>query len=93
MKKFELKDFVQECLCNYGAEQEKDYILRFFADHEKKGGAFCAIIRSEEAQTGVYTDLSLVLFANYCCPLNFKTIQFSYLQCPSIGVADFFLEK
>ena len=30
---------------------------------------------------------------NYCCPLNFKTPQFSYPQCPSIGVADFFLEK
>ena len=29
----------------------------------------------------------------YCCPLNFKTPQFPYPQCPSIGVADFFLEK
>ena len=26
----------------------------------------------------------------YCCPLNFKTPQFPYPQCPSIGVADFF---
>ena len=29
----------------------------------------------------------------YCCPLNFKTPQFPYPQCLSIGVADFFLEK
>ena len=29
----------------------------------------------------------------YCCPLNFKMTRFSYPQRPSIGVADFFLEK
>ena len=38
--------------------------------------------------------LNIVLFIlNYCCPLNFKAPQFPYPQCPSIGVADFFLEK
>ena len=83
MKKFELKAFVQECLCNYGAEQEKDYILRFFADHEKKGGAFCAIIRSEEATSGVYADLSLVLFANG--PDDWSNV----LVCLGVGTSGF----
>ena len=31
--------------------------------------------------------------SEYCCPVNFKTPQVHYPQCPSIGVADFFLEK
>ena len=83
MEKFELKAFVQKCLFNYGAEQEKDYILRFFADHEKKGGAFCAIIRSEEATSGVYADLSLVLFANG--PDDWSNV----LVCLGVGTSGF----
>jgi putative restriction enzyme len=83
MEKFELKAFVQKCLFNYGAEQEKDYILRFFADHEKKGGAFCAIIRSEEATSGVYADLSLVLFANG--PDDWSNV----LVCLGVGTCGF----
>ena len=83
MEKFELKAFVQKCLFNYGAEQEEDYILRFFADHENKGGAFCAIIRSEEAQTGVYADLSLVLFANG--PDDWSNV----LVCLGVGTSGF----
>lgn len=34
----------------------------------------------------------LLHILKYCCPLNFKTPQFPYPQCPSIGVVDFFLE-
>lgn len=83
MTNSELKDFVQECLCNYGAEQEKDYILRFFADHENKGGAFCAIIRPEEEKSGVYADLSLVLFANG--PDDWSNV----LVCLGVGTSGF----
>ena len=54
MNDFDLKAFVQNCLSYYGAKQEEDYVLRFFADHEKKGGAFCAIICQEEEQSVVY---------------------------------------
>ena len=86
MKNFDLKAFVQNCLCNYGAEHEKDYILRFFADHEKKGGAFCAIIRPEEAETGVYADLSLVLFANG--PDDWSNV----LVCLGVGTSGFRLD-
>ena len=35
----------------------------------------------------------VMTFVLYCCPVNFKTPQIHYPQCPSIGVADFFLEK
>jgi len=63
MKNSDLISLVQKCLCDYGAVQTEDYVLRFFADHENKGGAFCAIIRPEEEKSGVYADLSLVLFA------------------------------
>ncbi len=59
--------------------------------------AFCCIStgvfrfpKKLAAEIGVKTVQS---FPKYCCPLNFKTPQIPYPQCPSIGVADFFLEK
>ena len=82
MNDLDLKAFVQKCLSDYGAVQE-DYILRFFADHEKKGGAFCAIIRPEEAETGVYADLSLVLFPNG--PDDWSNV----LVCLGVGTSGF----
>ena len=39
------------------------------------------------------TDAHDISIKYYCCPLNFKMTGFSYPQRPSIGVADFFLEK
>ena len=38
-------------------------------------------------------DSSYGFIIDYWCPLNFKMTRFSYPQRPSIGVADFFLEK
>ena len=83
MKNSDLIGLVQKCLCDYGAVQTEDYVLRFFADHDNKGGAFCAIIRPEEEKSGVYADLSLVLFVNG--PDDWSNV----LVCLGVGTCGF----
>ena len=49
--------------------------------------------RYAHARNANKTFVYAFLNKDYCCPLNYKSSRFPYPQHPSIGVADFFLEK
>ena len=83
MEYSELRGFVKECIGDYGAVQEVNYILRPYADNKKNQAGFFAIIRPEEEQKGVYADLSLVLFPNG--PDDWSNV----LVCLGVGTSGF----